>query len=154
MKPFKFRAAAALGLRRERDRDAQRRLALADTVVRSTEAARLRAYAARDGVRADIAGRMRKGVESGLLEWYRNWMLLSERTVVESERVVERARAERHTAQTAAVHARRDLRALETLRDRCWRRYVQAVDRAEQRELDALAVQQFVARERARKDDA
>jgi flagellar biosynthesis chaperone FliJ len=54
---------------------------------------------------------------------------------------LERAAAEQ------AIEARRQLRALERLRERQWRAFLQQEHRVEQRDLDMLAGLRYVARQ-------
>lgn len=145
MAKFRFRAEAAMELRRKRDDEAQRALAEARRLTRAAEAdlAReertlndtLTLAMAQEATVANIAGCV----------WLRNWMQ-RQRQVIEAagRQADERRRAERAAAEQA-VQARRQLRALERLRERQWRAFLHEEHRVEQRDLDMLAGLRYVA---------
>ena len=145
MKPFKFKAAAALELRRGRDEAAQRALAVAKAAL--WEAERRVEHAAR-GLSEALRGPVDSVEGVTDREWYRNWIAGLRRHAAQT-RVQAAARARDVAAATsAAVFARRDLRVIEKYRDRVQTAYLLAVARAEQRALDEFGALQFAARQR------
>lgn len=143
MKPFTFRAEAALELRRRQDEEARRRLAAAETrlaeartelaqaVARFEEA--LRRAREEDQRPGDVAGRV----------WYRNWMVGHRQRVDRCRAIVTACETDVASARAAAALARRRLRSLERLKERAWQAYRTAERREEQKELDALASQRY-----------
>jgi flagellar export protein FliJ len=142
VKRFVFRAQAAIELRRRRERDALARLAEADRAIaaasRAAEAARLALDDGRQRLRDATASADR----ATPIEWYRNWIHSLVDQVAARRRALTQSVVAGTAARTAVFEARRDLRALERLRARAWARYQEAARRAEQREMDAIAVQQ------------
>lgn len=149
MRPFRFRASAALVMRRKQEDAARQQLAAAETVRQSAEE-RAR-VAARDlaEARAAAADACRGGTESWRLAWHQSWIV---RTQIEAEarRRAAAVSAEAATRATAAVHiAHQRRRALERLRDRAWHRYRLDAGRHELQAMNELAT----LRHRARPDD-
>jgi flagellar export protein FliJ len=139
---FKFRAQVVLDLRQRTDEEAQRARAAADAAVRQAELAvdEARARLLEAGERAQ-----QPGASGGDAEWYRNWMVGLRVAVARRTEDLARRRADREVALSRALAARRDLRAIERLRDRRRRAFELEGRRQEQRQIDALAVQQFTS---------
>jgi len=145
MGPFRFRAEIVLDLRR-REEDAAR-----------TALARQRAFcdrahaalaAARDAVRD--AGRAldsaaAAGTTHGTLEWHRSWIVRLRLAVQAAMRVAAEADQAAGRAALALNQAMQKRRVLERLRDRAWRKYSLARDRAHIQEMDQLASLRFAA---------
>jgi flagellar export protein FliJ len=146
MATFRFRAEAALDLRRKQDEDAQRALGEARRATAHADAALQR----EEQVLADTLARGRDeethAVDMARAIVYRQWMV-RQRMVIEAarSRLDEKRTAERAAAEQAMV-ARRKLRALERLRERLWKAYLVNERRAEQKEMDVLGGLRFVAR--------
>lgn len=134
MRRFRFRLAPLLRLRAQLERSARRELATALGALDAVEQ-RLAAATAgvRDcgdqGVRTDAVGQLARGLETGLRRF--QWRLGKQR--VDAQKKVDAVRAD--YAQKA-----RDLKALQRLRDQQRTAWRQEVLRAEQTELDELAV--------------
>ncbi|MBL8731151.1 MAG: flagellar export protein FliJ [Planctomycetes bacterium] len=134
MRRFRFRLAPLLRLRSQLERSARRELAAALGTLDGIEQ-RLAAATAgvRDcgeqGVRTDAVGHLARGLETGLRRLM--WRLGKQR--LEAQQKVDVARAD--YAQKA-----RDLKALQRLRDQQREVWRQDVQRAEQAEIDELAV--------------
>ena len=143
MRPFKFRADAALEMRRQQDEEAQGALGAAATAMRDAEAA-LRAS---ERLAVDAGNRAREaemaGCDMTALTWHRNWMVRQRADIAAHRDTVERRRADVARATTAAHDARRRFRALEALKERAWEDYLRDERRAEQKELDRLATMQY-----------
>ena len=133
MRRFRFRLAPLLRLRAQFERSARRELATAMAAVaaveRQIEAARASLRDCADqAARGDSVGRFARSLEAGL----RRHQFRLERQRVDAERRLDAVRAD--YAQKA-----RDRRTLERLRDQQRDAHRQALQRAEQAELDELA---------------
>jgi flagellar export protein FliJ len=140
MGPFVFRAHAALDLRRRREEEAQRELAQANAAVARAEAERDASVRACDQAMAGAAGEQRRGGELATLMWYRNWIVLQRREIARRREVVASRRQDAQAARDRAIRTHVDVRVLENLKQRQWRAYTIEVQRAEQKEIDWLAV--------------
>lgn len=148
MARFKFRAQAALDLRRREEgfkqevvNEARRSSeaaahALVDAQGRFDEATR-RAHEA-DAVGGDVTTAI----------WYRNWIKSQRRELVRCEAHAEDRRVQLDDAARELVEARRRVRVLERLKDKAQAEHRQAEHRREQQQLDELAVLQFAIRQR------
>lgn len=147
MAKFKFRAEAAMDLRRKRDDEAQRTLADARRVARAAEADLAREERSLNDTLTLALAEEANTANIACSVWLRNWMQ-RQRQVIEAagRRAEERRRLERAAAEQA-IEARRQLRALERLRERQWRAFLQQEHRVEQRDLDMLAGLRYVARQ-------
>jgi flagellar export protein FliJ len=143
MKRFQFRPAAVLELRRRQHEAAQRQLVRAQR--ERDEAARVRdeAIEATAGAEADMHARLHAGADVETIMRHRNW-IARQRAAADGKR---RAHAARQTdVERATDHVRRtrrQMRALERLRDRAWRAHLTEVGRLEAIELDRLAIVRF-----------
>jgi flagellar export protein FliJ len=143
---FKFRAQVALDVRQRLDDEAQRARAAAEAAVQQAGRALEEARARLQDACAQPAGAAAAGIDP---DWYRNWMIRLRAAITRcSEDLAKRSR-ERDAALARALDARRGLRAIERLRDRRRRAFDLETRRREQTEIDALAVQQYVAPSRA-----
>ena len=145
MRPFRFRAEAALDLRRKAEDEAREANAQAEHAWREAKA---QAGALREAARAadaafEIAGR--EGANGGLIGWHRSWIVrrrleaeAQDRQAAISAVALERAAASMHDA-----HRRR--RMLERLRERGWRQYGLNALRHELREMNLLAGLRYLA---------
>jgi flagellar export protein FliJ len=143
VKPFRFRAETVLELRRREEDTARTALTQARAAV---ERARGRVALARSAV-AD-AGRafedaMDAGSAASLLAWHRTWIVRLRTEVLDAMRIAAVADQAAGAAAAALGRAMQRRRALERLRERAWRRYCLARDRAEALEMDQLAAVRF-----------
>ena len=148
MRPFHFRARAALQLRQREHDEALGALA------------RAQAELARARRRAEVAGsavseadeRFRTALESpqaGLpLDWYRPWRvrLTGDRQRCEDECRAREADVTQATARVAGTRQR--VRSLERLHDNALAAWKQALHQEEQKTMDALAALRFTSRMR------
>jgi flagellar export protein FliJ len=140
MRPFVFRAYAALDLRRKRDEAAQCELAAANAAVARAETDLDEAVRTCDRAKERAADEQRRGGELATLMWYRNWIVLQQRDIVGRREVFARRRQDAQSARERAVRTHVDVRVLENLKERRWRAYTIESQRAEQKEIDWLAV--------------
>jgi flagellar export protein FliJ len=143
MRKFRFRAAAALELRRKAEDRARELLAAATA---ASDAAQARATAATSAAAAAgdaFVDRQRGGVDRTQMDWHRTWIarLQIEADVSRRRAAVSAATAERAAASVATAYLRR--RALERLRDRAWNRHQREVLQDEMREMNELAAVRF-----------
>jgi flagellar export protein FliJ len=143
MRPFKFRAAAALDMRRKEEDAAVLELARKEASFRQIEASLQSAERTREGALADQHKQSQQGIDIATLFWHRNWIVRLQATVVD-------LRAELHTAQQAVQIARqawqlakRRRLSLERLRDRAQARHRADEQREELKVIDELARVRF-----------
>lgn len=149
MRPFRFRAEAALEVRRRQDEAARRalgtaRIARLDAARAAEEAGEAVADADRRGVAV-----LREARSIDAIVWQGNWMSGLERNVARARQVLEERRIDERRAAEIAQHARMQVRVLEKLKERAWRTWQLETRRAEQKALDELAGLRFAARQRA-----
>lgn len=142
---FKFRAAAALDIRRQQEEAARIVSAQAET---AHAAARQKANDARAAVVSQgerLADAQVAGIESWRVQWHRAWIARQQRDAVLRAHEAEARAREAETAQRAVQDAFRRRRVLERLRDRAARKYRRAADQQHVREMNELATLRFVA---------
>ena len=152
MRPFKFRADAALAIRRRVEDEAQRALNTAHAAERlaaETEDAALAAL-----TRADEAARggFRDVTTASELIWQGYWMTGLERDLARARQTLAERRSDRQRAAENAQHARMQVLVLERLKERKMRAWQLEARRAEQKALDELAGLRFAARQRANEE--
>lgn len=140
MKPFVFRAQAALNLRRKREEDAQRDLAAANAAKRRAVEILDASVAACDESKARAADDLRESGDLTTQMWYRNWIFRQQREISRHRDVVVQREAEVAGARARATKTHIDVRVLENLHTRQLKAYTHAVQLAEQKDIDWLAV--------------
>ena len=154
MKPFKFRAQAALDVRRRqhddalaRLGDARRALSDADAALRAAEASLVRACEAEQQAVNGPFG-------AAAVQWHRNWIDRQRIDIARGRQRMPEYQAAVQEALDQLQIARRRLRALEHLRDRRWKAWTQEAERAERKELDQFGTVRYAlaAAERAERD--
>lgn len=140
MKPFVFRAQVALDLRRKREEAAQRELAAANAAVLRAEAELAASVTACDESKSRAADEMRENGDIATQMWYRNWILRQQREIAVRRDVAADRRTDADAARAKATKTHIDVRVLENLREKKWRAYTEDERRAEQKEIDWLAV--------------
>jgi flagellar export protein FliJ len=144
MADFRFRAGAALELRRQQETAAATDLARAEAHFREAEAQVTHAEQQRRTAQDQQLSAERLGSDAGTLAWHRNWIVRLAVTVDTLRQDVEaRALVVRQTEQNWRDARRRRL-ALERMRERAWRRYQQEQQRQELKVIDELARLRFV----------
>src|SRR5215831_7961656 len=143
---FRFRGARILEWRRVQA-DAAR-----VAFVRATES--LREAAARvaeaddriERAARDYRAAMARPSQIGLIVGYRNWIEKQREHAAACRRQHEEKRVVADQAAGVLQTAMRRVKVMERLRDRAWRRHLDAERQQEMKELDALATQQFARR--------
>jgi len=148
MRPFKFRAQAALDLRRREHDEALRRRAVTEAALVAADQAIAEAgktIAAADQERAALM----KGtvVEYSRLQWHQAWRArcLEERAQLQARRTQREEDLQQATLYVSQTHRR--LRSLERLREHALAAWMRAAQQDEQKTMDALAASRFVQEE-------
>jgi flagellar export protein FliJ len=142
---FRFRAEAALDLRRTQETDAAAAFGRADAAARLAAETRSEAYATRDRAREDLAALGRRGTDVDTLVWHRNWIDHLGRRIADATRLCEARSAEAADARRAWEQARQKRRALEHLRDRALARFARDERRREAIAMDEIARLRYVS---------
>jgi len=148
MKPFQFRAQAAIDLRQREYDEARRILARASLDLR---AAREVCDEARDrltGARVQFGREMTVGIDASRAQWYRFWIVRLEHEQAVCARAVEAREREVVQATALCLGRRQRLEALERFRDKARQTWERAVVAEEQKQIDALATLRHVAAHR------
>ena len=145
MKAFRFRASAALDLRRKEEESARLRLAQAQNALAHTQQRVIDADSSVRDAGARFVAMQSEGTQAWQLSWHQSWIRKQRldadacrKTAAVSASVVERA-----TASVSVAHQKR--RALERLRERAWRRHELETGRQESRDMNQLANLRYLA---------
>ncbi|MGE0863993.1 MAG: hypothetical protein AB7P34_08830 [Vicinamibacterales bacterium] len=145
MRAFRFRAAAALDLRRREEESARLRLARAQTNLQQAQQRVADADDAAGVAVAGLAAAQTAGTEAWRIGWHQSWIRRQRldaeacrRTVAVSATVAERA-----AASVSIAHQKR--RVLERLRERALERHRQMADRHATNEMNQLANLRYLA---------
>jgi flagellar export protein FliJ len=144
---FRFRAQAALDLRRKQDEEAQRELGVARHATAAADRALQHERTTLENGLARARDEEGRAWDTARAIWYRNWIKLQKERIAAAEAMLERRRGEERSAAERAMTTRRKLRSLERLRDRNWKAHQTAELKAEQKEFDMLGGLRFVARQ-------
>ncbi|HVW03696.1 MAG TPA: flagellar export protein FliJ [Vicinamibacterales bacterium] len=152
MAEFRFRAAAALELRKQQETAASTALARAEALFREAELRVQHAMRDRQAAQETQRSAERRGTDAGTIEWHRNWIVRLTAAVDALARDVD---AQSRAVKQAEQHwrdARRRRLTLERMRERAWRRYQQEQQRQELKVIDELARLRFVMADAWRDD--
>jgi len=152
MARFRFRAGAALELRRKQESSAHAALGRVEARFHELGRTRDEAAASRRSAQADLAGRERVGSDGATLEWHRTWIVHLSALVDRLGREIEAQARVVADARRAWLEARRRRRALERMRERAEERFRQAEALEENKALDELGRLRFVMNESWRND--
>lgn len=144
MPDFKFRAQAALDLRRTQEDEAAAALARVEAAYHAAQAAETGAMTDRQSACDTLQAAERSGIGAGALEWHWNWIHRLSGEIGRRRRELESCRAAVTAAERAWHDARRRRLVLERLRERAVRRHQQAESRRELKAVDELARLRFV----------
>ena len=142
---FRFRAAAALDMRRKEEDSARLALAVADNAVSAaTQKAREADQRVSDEGRK-LVDAQREGTEAWRVQWHRAW-IERQRTdaAARASEVAERA-VDARAAAGVVREAMKKRRVLERLRERSWHRFRQHEHDQHVRDMNELATLRFVA---------
>ena len=147
MAEFRFRAAAALELRRRQETDAATALARAEGALRLAEARVAEAENDRRTAQEQQTIAERRGSDIATLAWHQNWIVRQTAAVDARRQDVQAREADVRDAEKVWREARRKHLALERMRERAWRRHQQQELREEMKVIDELARLRFVMAE-------
>jgi len=145
MRPFQFRAQAALELRRREHEEALRRRAVAQAALAAAGEA---VAAAQDGIVAadgECAAMMRAPVvEYARVQWHQAWRArcVEERARLEVRRTQRDQELQLATQYVSQTYRR--VRSLERLREHALAAWMLAAQQDERKTMDALAASRFV----------
>jgi flagellar export protein FliJ len=139
MPEFRFRAAAALELRRQQERHAAAEFARADGALREARGRLTQAEADRRAAAEALVAEQCRGTDIGTLAWHRNWIVRCGDAVARLARDVQLRALALERAEHAWREARQRLLALERMRERAWRRHLETAQRLELKQLDEVA---------------
>jgi flagellar export protein FliJ len=152
MAVFRFRAAAALELRRREERAASGVLSRAEARFHELQAETDRLAARRAEAHAGHDACLRGGTDSGRLLWHRTWIDQLTASAGRLARQVDKQTGVVAEGRRAWFEARRKRRALERLQERALRRFREAEALDERKAIDELARLRFVMAEHWRDD--
>jgi flagellar export protein FliJ len=139
MLTFRFRAAAALELRRKQETAAAIARSIAESALSEARALADQAEHDRQAAQTAQLERQQQGADGASIDWHRNWITrLSARVDQARTEIETRAAAVRDADQTWRDARRRRL-ALERMRERAWRRFQQEQQRQELKLINELA---------------
>lgn len=143
MQPFRFRAAAALALRRAQEDRAATALARVEADFRAAQDACAAMEASRTRAEHERLAQTGRGIDIAALHWHRNWIIRVQ-VSIEHLRKDVRTRAEvvNHAEQAWRLAKRRRL-ALDRMRERSLARYRSDERRQEGKAIDELARLRF-----------
>ena len=149
MRPFTFRAQAAVDLR-QREYDAARRvLGRAETDLRAARHVLVEREQALEDGRTQCASAQSTAGTLAQLQWHRFWIVRCDQERAAQVRVVTACEQDVATAGAACRHARQRLESLERFKEKASAAWQRAALAEEQKDLDTLATLRFVAQQRA-----
>jgi len=144
MADFRFRAQAALDLRRKQEDAAAAALAHAQAVFQRVVEQQAAVRAERQAALAHQSAQQQAGTSAAALEWHWNWISSLAAAVERLGRDLDARRLEVGAAERAWREARRRRLVIERMRDRLLRRHQTAEQRKDTRNVDELARLRFV----------
>jgi flagellar export protein FliJ len=153
MAAFRFRAAAALDLRHQQEREAAAAVSRAEADSQAANALHEAARVSRASAQVTLDSEQCRGTDIETLLWHRNWITALTATVAQRSADVERLDAIARTAQTAWRDARRQRLALERLRERALARHRDLEASHERKTIDELARIRFALRDAEATDE-
>ena len=144
MRAFRFRAQAALDLRRREDDDAQRALAQAEQRLQAAIAAVREAHRRAEAARTQCAAAIGQAGSTAQQFWHRSWIVRLDRERVAAAAALSARQKEQARAAAARQETRIRVEALERFKDKAERAWAEKAAAEEQKHLDALATIRFV----------
>jgi len=145
MKPFVFRAQAAIDLRQREYDDARRVLARASLDLRAANDVWSEARERQLAARTQWAQEMTQTIDPARSQWYRFWTLRLEHEQAVCAKAVSAREREVALATAACQAMRQRLEALQRFRDKALAAWERAAAADEQKQIDALATLRHVA---------
>jgi flagellar export protein FliJ len=152
MRPFRFRAASALDLRKKQEDEARLALGRAQNAAAMAEAQLQTARDHAAGAGARLVALQEEGAPAWLIGWHRSWIVQQTRVVETRRRDVAMATAAVTEAGEIVRNAFRQRRVLERLRDRLAARHARAMERHELNQMNELAGLRYLAVAAERKE--
>jgi flagellar export protein FliJ len=139
MLAFRFRAAAALDIRRKEEESAAVLMAQAEAEFAGATRQVALAEAALVRAQNDEAACAAAGADISTIIWHRNWIVGCRATVDRRRREADARRAAFRQAEAQWQRARARHLALERLRERAWRRFRYEEHREDIKAMDEIA---------------
>ena len=152
MAVFRFRAAVALDLRRAAESKALGVRAGAEARFHEAHRALEATQLSREQAQRQLTDVQRVGSDVETILWHRNWIVRLAASVIERRRELEARALDVRAADVAWREARRRRLALERLRERAFRRFLDDERRAEMKAMDELARIRYVMPDIARSE--
>ncbi len=142
---FRFRAAAALDMRRKQEDTARLALAVAENaVILATQQAKDAADRVSDEGRK-LVDAQREGTEAWRVQWHRAWIERQRTEAAARARDVSQRTTDARAALAVTREAMKKRRVLERLRDRSWHKFQKDEHDQHVRDMNELATLRFVA---------
>lgn len=152
MRPFRFRAASALDLRKKQEDQARLALGRAQNAAALAEAQLETAQTHAASASARLVALQEEGAQAWLISWHRSWIAQQARVVETRRRELAHATAVVTTAGETVREAHKQRRVLERLRDRLAARHARALERYELNQMNELAGLRYLAAAAERKE--
>jgi flagellar export protein FliJ len=152
MSDFRFRAAAALDLRRKQESDAAAALARSEAELRASEQLVVSGEALRRTAQQQLVSVERHGSDVATISWHRNWIARLSNDLADRRRQVQLVAAAVREAEQVWRQARQRRLALERMQERALRRFKQDQLRQEMKVIDELARLRYVMPDAWRND--
>ena len=144
MRAFRFRAQAALDLRRREDEQAQRAVAQAEGRVQAAIAAVREAHRRTEQARSECAAAIGQPGTFAQLIWHRSWIVRLEQERIAAATALAARQKEHARAVAARQQTRLRVEALDRFKEKAQRAWADHAAAEEQKHLDALATIRFV----------
>jgi flagellar biosynthesis chaperone FliJ len=145
MKPFVFRAQAAIDLRQREYDEARRVRARASLDLRAAQDVWSESRDRQTGAHAQWAREMTQTIDPVRSQWYRFWIVRLEHEQAVCAKAVAARERDLVTATDACEQTRQRLEALERFRDKARLAWERAAAADEQKQIDVLATLRHVA---------
>ena len=145
MKPFQFRAQAAVDLRQREYDEARRRLARTSLDLHAAREVLSEAETRRVGAQTQHGNEMAQRYDVARSQWYRFWIVRLEHEQALCAKAVAARERDVAAASVACLAAHQRLEALERFRDKAKQAWQHAVLAEEQKQIDALATLRHVS---------
>jgi flagellar export protein FliJ len=145
VRPFVFRAQAAIDLRRREYDDARRVLARATLDLRAAQDVWSESRTRLTDAHAEWAREMTQAIDPARAQWYRFWIVRLEHESTVCASAVSARQRDVSLASAACLKTQQRLEALERFRDKAQDAWERAAAAEEQKQIDALATLRHVA---------